>query len=271
MDKQFWGSPSKWPRDTHDYVFLARAFDQIGRARFGEEWIGSEAVTDHVWQPATRKMVMPSAFEKPYSSQPREMDVPVGPPAQATPESQGEVVNASIRRRMVVVDFIINQCSAGTLRSVVKDSKTSLIKRIPSHHWDVDNIWPRFSCCRMNPDQPGDNGIWGDKYHPIFIERDSLEKVLASQPFAVKPAELDIHLSPYMKLMLHVIRKWEITPENQYTKDALEAAMKEEWTGSIELSDRLAQAMATLVRKPESQGGRALKRPVRPKGATQKR
>jgi hypothetical protein len=27
-----------WPRDTQKYIFLPRAFDDIGRAKYGEDW-----------------------------------------------------------------------------------------------------------------------------------------------------------------------------------------------------------------------------------------
>ncbi len=42
----FWGviRRSKWPRDPHDFVFLGRVVDAIGRALF-EEWTESDTVT----------------------------------------------------------------------------------------------------------------------------------------------------------------------------------------------------------------------------------
>ncbi len=35
--------PTTWPHDSHSHVFLARAVDQIGRAKFGDKWVGDEA------------------------------------------------------------------------------------------------------------------------------------------------------------------------------------------------------------------------------------
>src|SRR4051794_38119979 len=38
MDERFWGAPDLWPVDTDEYVFLARALDQIGLGEFGDAW-----------------------------------------------------------------------------------------------------------------------------------------------------------------------------------------------------------------------------------------
>ena len=34
--------PSSWPRDTKQYVFLARALNQVGKALYREEWTGDD-------------------------------------------------------------------------------------------------------------------------------------------------------------------------------------------------------------------------------------
>jgi hypothetical protein len=166
---------------------------------------------------------------------------------------------------------IAARAAAGEIRTKLRPTAGGQLTDIPAHHWNTEKLTPRFAWCQMSMAQPFSDGMGGQGYGHIYVDRASLERFLGSQPFASKPADLDIHMSPYVKLMLHVIRKWEITPDNQYTKDALEAAMKEEWTGPIELSDRLAKAMATLVREPESQAGRASKQLDAPKGVTQKK
>ena len=38
FDPQLWRHPEGWPHDPLNYVFLARAFQEIGRARYGDEW-----------------------------------------------------------------------------------------------------------------------------------------------------------------------------------------------------------------------------------------
>ena len=41
----FWNTPGEWPNDPPGYVFLARAFDEIGSARFVEKWSKKEEKT----------------------------------------------------------------------------------------------------------------------------------------------------------------------------------------------------------------------------------
>jgi hypothetical protein len=39
IDPEFWNDRDSWPIDSKEYVFLARAFDQLGKAKFGDKWI----------------------------------------------------------------------------------------------------------------------------------------------------------------------------------------------------------------------------------------
>jgi hypothetical protein len=64
--------------------------------------------------------------------------------------------------------------------------------------------------------------------------------------------------------MLSVARKLEITPSNQPKKEVVIEALREAWTRSPELSDNKIESMATLLREPESELGRARKRNSRP-------
>jgi hypothetical protein len=38
FESSFWRSSEKWPHDPPEFVFLARAFDEIGRAIHGDQW-----------------------------------------------------------------------------------------------------------------------------------------------------------------------------------------------------------------------------------------
>ena len=38
FDPQLWRHPEEWPHDPLNFVFLARAFQEIGHARYGDEW-----------------------------------------------------------------------------------------------------------------------------------------------------------------------------------------------------------------------------------------
>lgn len=73
------------------------------------------------------------------------------------------------------------------------------------------------------------------------------------------PAISSGYTTPYLEMMLEVIRELKITRENQGKKEAIAALFEEKLAGhkTTPLSQKLADAMATLVRLPESQQGRA--------------
>jgi hypothetical protein len=58
--------------------------------------------------------------------------------------------------------------------------------------------------------------------------------------------------------MLAVTKSMQITPQNQPKKELVVDEIKKTWSGP--LSDKLVKAMATLIREPESQLGRAKKK-----------
>jgi len=66
-----------------------------------------------------------------------------------------------------------------------------------------------------------------------------------------------------MKIMLFAANKMKITPENQMTKKAIQNEIIDApLTKSLskKLSDNLLGAMATLIRDPGSQAGKAKKK-----------
>jgi hypothetical protein len=48
-DYKFWSKPERWPDDAPDYIFLARAFEKIGNAMFGDYWLGNEHLAKTDW------------------------------------------------------------------------------------------------------------------------------------------------------------------------------------------------------------------------------
>ena len=41
---EFWAERFRWPGDTAEYVFLARAVDRVGKHLFGDYWRGDEPI-----------------------------------------------------------------------------------------------------------------------------------------------------------------------------------------------------------------------------------
>ena len=49
LNNAFWSKPERWPKDVEGYVFLARAFNEIGKAMFGDYWLGHEHLAKADW------------------------------------------------------------------------------------------------------------------------------------------------------------------------------------------------------------------------------
>jgi hypothetical protein len=84
-----------------------------------------------------------------------------------------------------------------------------------------------------------------------------LDELLLDSP--ATPTVSSGYTTPYLEMMLEVIRELEISRENQEKKEAIAAIFAKKLIDHklTPPSQKLADAMATLVRLPESQQGRA--------------
>jgi hypothetical protein len=221
----FWSKPETWPHDPDGYVFLARAVDEIGKAMFGHHWTGKE------WT------------------------------SELTPGMDPSL----IARRATVQQEAARLCESGKLVFALRPIAGGEMTIAPPDWWNTEpqRLQCRFYCCQMDANAPFRNVSISANNSWIFIERKSLEKELAQHPFAPAASSEDAHLSPYVRAMLHVIKQLGITAENQYTKKKIEDAILAEWKKPymhlVPMSKNLYKAMATLVREPGSQKGRAAK------------
>lgn len=165
-----------------------------------------------------------------------------------------------LRRLVAVQREIIKRCESGELVAAYRPSLGGAMTFMKPEWWNTDHWSPRFFACEFDPMRPFSPGTVGASYCKIFIQGNSLERLLLSKPFSELTHSTLGHISPYLKLMLFVASKWKVTPENQPPKLALEAEIKTTWSGTQPLSDRLANAMATLIREPEIQAGRTKKK-----------
>lgn len=115
-------------------------------------------------------------------------------------------------------------------------------------HFDRDN-WIQST---LKPK----NGLeWAKKkgidYHPV------LDEYLLT--LDAEPAISSGYTTPYLEMMREVIRELEISKDNQGKKEAIAAVFEKKLIDHkiTPPSQKLADAMATLVRLPESQQGRA--------------
>lgn len=92
----------------------------------------------------------------------------------------------------------------------------------------------------------------GIYYHPVLDEYFFNSKI-------VEPLNPSGYTTPYLQMMQEVINELEISKENQGKKEAISAFFAKKLNDHkvTPPSQKLADAMATLVRLPESQQGRA--------------
>jgi hypothetical protein len=223
MDNRFWALPNSAPSNPHGYTFLTQAFDDVGKAMLGEQWKGDEGKC------ATA----------------------------ASPSPEDGFVDAR-RRGLSVREEMIARLEQGTLKSRALGQDGEMAP-VPEKHWRSDIARKSFRECRLTLGGPlgaiVENGL-------VFVETESLGALLLQLPHS-KSAEASLpeHLSPYLKCMLLVARKLQISPNNQPKKSVLEAELKDEWKRirGGEPSPTDLSWMATLLREPESKAGRGAK------------
>jgi hypothetical protein len=229
MMKQFWRTPSEWPNDPPGYVFLARAFDEIGVAMFGEKWSMKDEKTEQEVEP---------------------VDLDADDLALAETQDEHEAMWVAIKAA------IVRGCAEGRLISAVRPKEGGNTEELDKGIWHSEHLDQRFYRCEMSPASPFKKGRRPET-HWIFLQRQSLGQYLAVHPHNRAPTPN--HLSPYLKAMLVVAKSMQITPQNQPKKELVVDEIKRTWSGPA-LSDKLVKAMATLIREPESQLGRAKKK-----------
>lgn len=155
MDSDFWGLPYKWPSDPHGYIFLARAFDQVGRTMFGPDWTGQEA------------QEFTSTLErfKLYAS--------INNRTGAAP------VVDSLQRVGVVTDWLIKLCERGALKAFVRDETNGDMIEVPTQFWNVEKVYHRFVRGKMSLARPAAEEIDGEGFYPIFFRSSRFAALLS--------------------------------------------------------------------------------------------
>ena len=288
--ESYWLNQWQWPADPYGYVFLFRAVHRIGRALFGDAWTGGEPSTEYprpLYAPLLGKPNVADARRAeelltkhrpellarlgrepfPLSLNNRSTLRPTVPVFRseewdvAVALAQAELQEAAprLRRFARVKQVIARAGESGALAFSARPVRGGAMYVVPREHWNTDNWEPRFTIGQYNPSDPYGAAFAGEKFYCLFVEEESLATLvvaLSGAPVAESAAGPEATLSPYLRFMLALSRRLNLSPENQIPKAALEAEIKNAWRGDPPLSERLVQAMATLMREPESQLGR---------------
>lgn len=157
----------------------------------------------------------------------------------------------------------------GVLVFVSRPKAGGALHKVERHLWNTEALWSRYRYGQFKPSDPFSSGLHTEGTHFLFASRESLQAWSKSRRTKVPPeasANPVWTVSPYIEVMLEVSRRLEITPDSQPKKAVVELELQRAWSGDSPLSQNLIRAMATLIREPESQAGRAAK----PKGNTPK-
>jgi hypothetical protein len=169
-----WRKPDSWPSDTPDYVFLARAFNQVGTAKYGAKWLRET----------------PEPRGDPDDNDAEEDDSVEGLNAWSEAHDQWEknyeeyeTELAEMRKK--VRREIAELCLAGILLTGVRPKGKVRIVEVPTKWWDIENFDRRFETCKLSQEYPFATELIGLGGW-IFVKRTSLteysKSLLHSRP-----------------------------------------------------------------------------------------
>jgi hypothetical protein len=138
--EQFW-TKQKWPADSSDYVFLARAFNLIGTKQCDPEWTGKE------WSKAA---------------------------------DLSDWITAREVRRVKVQNEMIEAMEKGELISGYRALSGGQVIYMPRHFWnsEVSLLQSRFELCRIEIEEPFKRATNLSRASWIYIARKSLDQYL---------------------------------------------------------------------------------------------
>lgn len=173
----YWLWPERWPRDPAGYVFLLRTFDIIGRAAYGTSWTGAEGAID-------ASLSLPKEIPGRFPSEEARAR------AEATYKRRLDAYDRGVplRARAAQVEAAIAaHCEAGRLLSAWRHVGGGEMIPIPRSHWNTDRLTDRFIMGQMSLREPFSDGFAGEGFGWIFIEQESLNRLLAGAASAPTP------------------------------------------------------------------------------------
>lgn len=260
MDEIDLSNEKTWPSDGPNHVFIARALNLIGAATLGEAWKGNEL---------TSYSTSLTAIPRPWMKKDDSKKFPISDllneslgditeeeqfEAKRLVQENNDEVLAARSRFDDALKVLSEYCIYRKLYVAIRLGNGTFAD-IDSGSWSTGayHEWVRAGCASIAEALDTDQG--GDILCPLFVQQDGLnEHFPASGP---APSDLsDIYLSPYIRLMIDVVRKYEITDKNHSKIDVLVKFILDEFPKrGLPVSDKLATSMATLVRSPAAQSG----------------
>jgi hypothetical protein len=231
FNARFWQDEGVWPRDDGNYIFLARAIQRI------DTLIHTEPLDR---PPELRNDMKEEEWSR-------------------VEDEQESYENALLCRRRDAVARFVEAYRQGSFQLFTrpKGGNETQFSRLSEPIWYSENCDHWFHFCDFHSDD-GDL-TWSNSRPWIFVTRDGFEARFGRSSFIENklPQPTD-QLSPYLRLMIEVVRDLDIGPQNQPKAEIIKKEFVSRWDSSkhkIDLTDHLANSMVTLVREPSSQKG----------------
>jgi hypothetical protein len=261
-----WADEVQWPFAGPDYVFAAGALNVVGRELF-PDWTGdelnscyktgrqlrslSESLPEQVNRRFDAKWLLKKFKSKDVPAEEfTEQDWQEARDAYADYEQAGRDARTRIAQAAIAVR---NRAAAGNLVGAIKHNDGHF-GDFAKERWQRENSLDWITsgevvCGDVFPSALGNNR---DTHH-LFFRRDSLVLSLDRSQQSLG------YLSPYMRLMLDVVQACAISVESQSKiDDVIQPFIDAEWEKrGLPESEKLRTAMATMVREPSAQAGRA--------------
>lgn len=263
-----WADEAAWPFSGPDYVFVAGALNVVGKELF-PDWTGDELSSSYNigQQLLALPESLPEQVNRRYDAvrllkkfKLREVTA-----EKLTKRDWQDALKAYVdyeqaaqeaRKRIATVARAIrDRAAAGELVGAVRYDDGDF-GDFAKERWQRENSldWITVGEVVRGDVFPSPLGSSREK-SPLFFRRDSLTPSKAADVQAFG------YLSPYMRLMLDVVGQCGIDADNQSKIDeVIRPFIDSEWAKrGLPNSENLRTAMATMVREPGAQAGRAKK------------
>jgi hypothetical protein len=173
LDERFWRDQKNWPHDSPGYVFLPRAFHEIGTANYRGGW----ARPPHVNEPKE-----PEDLEEPADDCIDEEIWDKYEQEDDRYEDACEEARADCENMWEnVARLIAEACKTSALVSAVRAKVGGEMNELEPHYWNTESFEARFFRCDISLTYPFAKSRI-DRSHWIYVTRDSLDRYLGKSP-----------------------------------------------------------------------------------------
>jgi len=277
---QFWSRALEFPKDFGGFRFLGRAVNQVGRAKFGDEWTGLEGSPPELLTPkvdlgGSGGALIPSAGtaypwqklnidrllrkRRPDFGRPEPVRGRFGIKVAEFTEEQwyaglklaqeADKASMVIRNRFATVTgTLVDALREGSLNSALRPVKGGAYSPVlPPSMWNAESFRERFRLCQMNDSDPFGIGIAGDRFQLIFVDIQGLDALAEIASISVRVKLRQASQQTYDDAM-KLLPEWKATV-SRITRTAFEAHCASQGIPS----SSAREAYKKLQRKPGKQ------------------